>query len=106
MRQGVARQEGADHFGLPQPSGGLVQRSEDRVTKGAERQRLGPQDPRLVKSCPGHGVVSEEYPALHPEEERQGRAVHQHPYGGVGVRDALQQLSGSQCAAAGLSPNL
>ena len=64
------------------------------------------QVPWLAKSLPGHGIEAEEDQALHPSNQRQGRAVHQNPAGGVGLRDALRQLGRQERAVAGLPADL
>jgi hypothetical protein len=54
---------------------GLIQNPGERVPTGAERQRLGIQVPWLANSRSGGGIEGDEDQALHPNYQRQGRAV-------------------------------
>lgn len=73
---------------------------------GSQRQRLCLQVPCVARSLPGHGIESQEGQALHPKGQRKGRAIHQNPAGGVGLRDTLRQLGRQERAVSSLPADL
>jgi hypothetical protein len=48
------------------------------------------------KACQAMGLKAKKTRPYTPPDQRQGRAIHQNPAGGMGLRDALRHLSGSQ----------
>jgi hypothetical protein len=60
----------------------------------------------VAKRLPSHGIEAAESQALHPKDQRQGRAVHPYPLQGVGLCLGLPELPGAKPVAASLPVDL
>lgn len=72
------------------------------MPRGAQRQRLCLQVPRLAESCSGHGIEGQEEQARHASDQWNGRAVQQKLAGRVGPRDALWHIGRQKRPVTGL----
>lgn len=70
-----ANEKGDKHRDLPEPRGGLVQRSRNRVPAVTQRQRVYLDGRWLAQSLPGHGIDIEEGHARQPKNLRRSQSV-------------------------------